>query len=139
MAQLKFPVHRENKRTQGERRDALEFGKLGEQMAERYLADLGYTILEHGYRNGHLEIDLIALDNDELVVVEVKTRTSDTILQPEDAVGHRKRAAMIRLANQYAKSRGRTENIRLDVVAIVKNDHGTDIKHIKNAFNIMSY
>ena len=139
MASLKFPTHCENTRTPEERRAAVEFGKQGEHLAERLLVDMGYTILERNYRKGHLEIDLIALDKDELVVVEVKTRTHDTILQPEDAVDHRKRAALIRLANQYIKSHGRTENVRLDVVAIVNNGHDTDIKHIKNAFNIMSF
>lgn len=139
MALVKFQFARNDNRTPEQRHEALEFGKMGEQMAARYLEDQGYTILEHNYRRGRLEIDLIALDRDELVVVEVKTRAYDTILQPEDAVGHKKRLAMIRLANEYVKSHGRTENVRLDVVAIVKNDHGADIKHIKNAFNIMNF
>lgn len=139
MALLKFPVYRENKRTPEERRTAVEFGKTGEQLAARYLVDQGYTILEHNYRKGHLEIDLIALDKEELVIVEVKTRAYDTLLQPEDAVVHRKRLALIRLANEYVKTHNRTENVRLDVVAIVKNDHGADIRHIKNAFNVMNY
>ena len=91
MALLKFHVHRENNRTPEERREALEFGKMGEQMAARYLADKGYIILEHNYRRGHLEIDLIALDGDELVIVEVKSRAYDTIMRPEEAVDHKKR------------------------------------------------
>ena len=132
-------MYRENKRTPEERRTAVEFGKTGEQLAARYLVDQGYTILEHNYRKGHLEIDLIALDKEELVIVEVKTRAYDTLLQPEDAVVHRKRLALIRLANEYVKTHNRTENVRLDVVAIVKNDHGADIRHIKNAFNVMNY
>lgn len=139
MALLKFPVYRENKRTPEERRTAVEFGKTGEQLAARYLVDQGYTILEHNYRKGHLEIDLIALDKEELVIVEVKTRAYDTLLQPEDAVVHRKRLALIRLANEYVKTHNRTENVRLDVVAIVKNDHGADIRHIKNAYNVMAF
>lgn len=139
MAQLKFYRVVENKRTPEERREALEFGKLGEQMAAKYLEDQGYSILEHNYRKGHLELDLIALDGDELVIVEVKTRSYDTILRPEDAVDHQKRLAMIRLGNQYVKSHGRTENVRLDVIAIVKNGHSADVKHIKNAFNIMHF
>ena len=74
MALLKFPTHRESTRTQEERRESLEFGKLGEQMTAKYLTDKGYIILEHNYRRGHLEIDLIAQDGDELVIVEVKSR-----------------------------------------------------------------
>ena len=139
MALLKFHVHRENNLTPEERREALEFGKMGEQMTARYLTDMGFIILEHNYRRGHLEIDLIALDGDELVIVEVKSRAYDTILQPEDAVDHKKRLALIRLANEYVKTHGRKENVRFDIVSIVSKEGGTEIKHLKNAYNVMSF
>ena len=139
MAQLRFRFARNDNRTADERRKALAFGKMGEEIAARYLEDQGYIIVERNYRKGHLEIDLIALDEDEIVVVEVKTRSHDVILDPEDAVGHKKRLSLIRLANQYARSHGRTENIRLDIVAIVSNADDTEIKHIKNAFNVMRF
>ena len=139
MALLKFPTHRENSRTSEERRESLEFGKLGEQMTARYLTDKGYIILEHNYRQGHLEIDLIALDQDDLVIVEVKSRAYDTILQPENAVDHRKRQALVRLANEYVKTHNRKENVRFDIVTIVSNDKGAEIKHLKNAYNVMSF
>ena len=139
MALLKFHIHRDNNRTPEERREALEFGKLGEQMAAKLLTDKGYVILEHNYRRGHLEIDLIALDGDELVIVEVKSRAYDTILQPEEAVDHRKRLNLIRLANEYVKTHGRKENVRFDIVSIVSNANGTEIKHLKNAYNVMSF
>ena len=139
MALLKFHVHRENNRTLEERREALEFGKTGEQMTARFLTDKGYVILEHNYRRGHLEIDLIALDGDELVIVEVKSRAYDTILQPEEAVDHKKRLALIRLANEYVKSNNRKENVRFDIVSIVSKEGGAEIKHLKNAYNVMSF
>ena len=139
MALLKFHTQRTNKRTPEERREALEFGKMGEQMAATYLTDKGYIILEHNYRRGHLEIDLIALDGDELVVVEVKSRAYDTILQPEEAVDHKKRLNIIRLANEYVKTHRRKENVRFDVISIVSNANGTEIKHLKNSYNVMSF
>ena len=139
MALLKFPTHRESTRTQEERRESLEFGKLGEQMTAKYLTDKGYIILEHNYRRGHLEIDLIALDGDELVIVEVKSRAYDIILQPEEAVDHKKRLALIRLTNEYVKSHNRKENVRFDIVSIISNDKGTEIKHLKNAYSVMSF
>lgn len=139
MALLKFHVQRENNRTLEERREALEFGKIGEQMTAKYLTDKGYIILEHNYRRGHLEIDLIALDGDELVIVEVKSRAYDNILQPEDAVDHKKRQALIRLANEYVKTHGRKENVRFDIVTVVSKEGGAEIKHLKNAYNVMSF
>ena len=139
MALLKFHTQRTDNRTPEERREALEFGKIGEQMAAKYLTDKGYIILEHNYRRGHLEIDLIALDGDNLVIVEVKSRAYDTVLQPEDAVVHKKRLALIRLANEYVKMHGRKENVRFDIVSIVSNANGTEVKHLKNAYNVMCF
>lgn len=139
MTLLKFHTQRSNNRTLEERRESLEFGKLGEQMAAKLLTDKGCIILEHNYRRGHLEIDLIALDGDELVIVEVKSRANDTLLQPEAAVDHKKRLALIRLANEYVKSHKRKENVRFDIVSIVTNANGNEIKHLKNAYNVMSF
>ncbi len=139
MALLKFHVQRNDNRTPEERREALEFGKIGEQMTARYLTDKGYIILEHNYRRGHLEIDLIALDGDELVIVEVKSRAYDNILQPEAAVDHKKRQALIRLANEYVKSHNRKENVRFDIITVVSKEGGAEIKHLKNAYNVMSF
>ena len=138
MALLKFHTQRTDNRTL-ERREALEFGKMGEQMTARYLTDKGYIILEHNYRRGHLEIDLIALDGDELVIVEVKSRAYDNILQPEAAVDHKKRQALIRLANEYVKSHNRKENVRFDIITVVSKEGGAEIKHLKNAYNVMSF
>ena len=139
MALLKFHTQRTDNRTPEERREALEFGKIGEQMTAKYLTDKGYIILENNYRRGHLEIDLIALDEDELVIVEVKSRAYDNILQPEDAVDHKKRLALIRLANEYVKTHGRKEDVRFDIVTVVSKADGAEIKHLKNAYNVMSF
>ena len=139
MALLKFHTQRINNRTPEERREALEFGKMGEQLAARYLTNIGYIILEHNYRRGHLEIDLIALDGDELVIVEVKSRAYDNLLQPEAAVDHKKRLALIRLANEYVKTHNRKENVRFDIVSIVTNANGTEKKHLKNAYNVICF
>ncbi len=154
MVLLNVHIHRENKLTPEQRREALELGKLGEQMAAKHLEEQGCTILERNYRKGHLEIDIIALDpnpqcaqprfpsketTNELIIVEVKTRTHNTVFQPEDAVNHRKRLNLIRLGNQYIKSHGRKETVRLDVISIVKDDSGFHLKHIKNAFNVMRF
>lgn len=139
MALLKFHTEKRHKPTLEERREALAFGKMGEQMAAKYLTDKRYVILEHNYRRGHLEIDLIALDGDELVIVEVKSRAYDTILHPEEAVDHKKRLNLIRLANEYVKTHGRKENVRFDIVSIVSNANGTEIRHLKNAYNVMCF
>ena len=139
MALLKFPVYCENHRTLEDRQVAKEFGVLGEQMATRYLEDKGCVILDRNYRKGHQEVDIIALDHDELVIAEVKTRSSETFFAPEDAVDHQKRLNLIRVANNYVQKNHRTEPVRFDIIAIVSSNKGAEIKHIKNAFNIMQF
>lgn len=138
MAYTKFFFARKERSLES-RQESKEFGATGEQMAARYLVDKGYVIIEHNHHNRHKEVDIIALDQGELVFVEVKTRSSDYFMQPEEAVNHQKRQNLIRVANQYIRYHKRSEPARFDVIAIVKNDKETRIKHIKNAFNIFTY
>ena len=128
-----------NRLTPEERHQAQELGKQGEDMAVQYLKDNGYAILERNYRKGHLEIDIIAYYEGLLVIVEVKTRSSDTFMRPEEAVNHKKRMDLMHLANYYIKSHRMTEEVRFDVISIVSNAQGTNIEHIKDAFNNFDY
>lgn len=121
------------------RQEAKEFGVLGEQIATRYLEDQGYVILDRNYRRGHKEVDIIALDHGEIAVVEVKTRTNEEYFTAEQAVDHQKRQNIIRVANNYVRRYHRSEPIRFDIIAIVGNGPHAEIRHTKNAFNIMNY
>ena len=60
-----------------------ELGEIGEEMAVEYLLDKGYIILERNYRFDRAEVDIIAQDNEQIVIVEVKTRTSDFFGDPQ--------------------------------------------------------
>ena len=53
-----------------------ELGKWGENLAAEYLQDKGYEILERDWKSGHHDLDIVAKEDDTLVVVEVKTRRS---------------------------------------------------------------
>lgn len=129
----------QKERTTDTRQKAEEFGVTGEQIARHYLEDKGYVILDRNYHDHHREVDIIALDNDVLVFVEVKTRSSCQFMQPEDAVDHSKRERLIKAANQYILSHKRDEPLRFDIITIVSDDGKMVINHIKNAFNIMSF
>ena len=124
-----------NRLTPEERRQAQELGKWGEDKAVQYLKDNGYAILERNYRKGHLEIDIIAYCEGLLVVVEVKTRTSNSFSRPEEAVTHKKQVDLMRLANYYLLSHHRNERVRFDIISIVANAQEPEIEHIKDAFN----
>ena len=121
------------------RQEAKELGETGEQMAARYLEEQGCVILERHYRKDHKEVDIIALDHGELAVVEVKTRTSEGVFAAEQAVDHRKRQNIIRVANNYVRRYHRTEPLRFDIIAIVGSGATAEIRHTKNAFNVFNY
>ena len=139
MALLKFRFAPPKERSVENRQEAKEFGVLGEQIATRYLEDQGYVILDRNYRRGHKEVDIIALDHGEIAVVEVNTRSNEEYFTAEQAVDHQKRQNIIRVANNYVRRYHRSEPIRFDIIAIVGNGPHAEIRHTKNAFNIMNY
>jgi len=59
-----------------------ELGEKGEEIAAGHLLKNGYAILERNWRFGKEEIDIIASQDDELIIVEVKTRNSVFLANP---------------------------------------------------------
>jgi putative endonuclease len=100
----------------------LALGRRGEDLAHRYLRRQGYTIVARNYRlaSGEAEADLIAWDQDTLVIVEVKTRRSEAFGPPDRAVGPDKLTQLRRAARSYArKTKTPWEKVRLDLVTVV--------------------
>ena len=62
----------------------LELGKKGEILAKEYLEEKGYEILDENWITGKLEVDLVALIDNVIVFIEVKTRTGNFFGEPED-------------------------------------------------------
>ena len=109
-------------------------GELGEEIAVGYLAHKGLQIIERNYRFKNSEIDIIARDGDEMVFVEVKTRHSNFILEPEYSVTKKKQSMIIKGANHYLISRDIELESRFDIVTVVIFPEGEDINHLKSAF-----
>lgn len=103
-----------------------------EQLAARYLVDNGYTVLERNFRNKTGEIDIIAKNDNLIVFVEVKYRSSKKYGYAVEAVSYRKQQIIRQVAMYYITTRYKSCDIpcRFDVIGI----DGTDITHIKNAF-----
>jgi len=111
-------------------------GQEGEERAAQFLIEKGYRILERNYRTRSGEIDLIALHKDEVVFVEVKTRTSDSFGAPELAVNSRKQRSMIKAALGYIKYKKIHQvPCRFDVVTVGASA-GRKVEHIQNAFEM---
>ena len=111
-----------------------DLGKLGEDLAVQYLTDKGYEILERNWRNIHKEIDIIAKEGDDLVIVEVKARQSDEYGEPDIAVTKRKQRMLIAAANAYILRNNLDMSTRFDIVSIVFKDGEPVIEHIEDAF-----
>ena len=112
-----------------------ELGHLGEKLAKDYLVAKGYQIVEQNWVCGHKEIDIIALDGKELVIVEVKTRRVTYLVDPEETVDKYKQRFLIWAAEAYIERNNLDVDVRFDIVAIVidkNNEHRID--HIENAF-----
>ena len=110
-------------------------GIEGEGIACQYLSNTGYRILHTRYRIEGIEIDIIARKEDILVFVEVKTRRSDALESPQDAVDIKKQHRMIRAANAYMQDYEEDLSIRFDIIAIVTNANHSRIDHIEDAFS----
>jgi putative endonuclease len=104
---------------------AAAIGEYGERMAERYLRDLGLTILARNWRCPLGEIDLVASDGRVLVVCEVKTRRGAAYGSPVDAVTAHKLARLRRLAAAWLHERGGGfSEVRVDVVGVYRPRSG---------------
>ena len=69
----------------------------------------------------------------------VSTRTNEDLFAAEQAVDHRKRQNIIRVANNYVHRTRRTEPLRFDIIAIVGSGATAEIRHTKDAFNVFNY
>lgn len=115
-----------------------ELGKWGEQYAADYLQSIGYDIIERDWRIGHRDIDIIARTGDgtTVVFVEVKTRTSDVVTKPDDAVDIKKIRNIGYAANNYIKTKGIVDEVRFDIISIIGNNkESAQLEHIIEAFN----
>ncbi len=111
-----------------------ELGHKGEEIAAEYLTDKGYEILAYNWQFKHKEIDIIARDGDYLVIVEVKTRSSDGWENPREAVTNKKIRFLIDAAEEYIMKNDVMMETRFDIVTLIPSGDSWEIEHIKEAF-----
>ena len=118
-----------------------ELGKRGERIAEEWLVERGWQIVERRFRSGHRDIDLVVERQDAegrlVAFVEVKTRVSAAYGGPLGAVHWKKQREMARAARDWM-SRERTvgDNFRFDVVGVLFGGSSPEVLHIENAFQV---
>ena len=111
-----------------------KLGKEGEEIACNLLVEKGYKIAERNWRYGKLELDIIAKRDNTLVVVEVKTRANDYYGDPEDFVSLAQQKHIIKATNEYILQKDLDLETRFDVIAIIKDDKKTKVRHLEHAF-----
>jgi putative endonuclease len=111
-----------------------ELGKKGEQLAVDYLVKNNYDIIERNYRFDKAEVDIIALKNQILAIIEVKTRSSSDFGNPQDFVKPKQIQRLVKAVDEYVIENDLDVEIRFDIIAIVKTGTAYDIEHLENAF-----
>ena len=113
-----------------------ELGKRGEEIAFLQLMEKGYIIRERNWRYKKDEIDIIAEKDNKIIIVEVKTRTSDEVEDPEDAVTMKKQRFLIRAADAYITTNEITMEAQFDVITLLLNPVTGQflMNHIPDAF-----
>ena len=113
-----------------------DHGRIGEDLAHRYLRRNGCTVVARNYRprSGGGEIDLVAWQRETLVFVEVKTRASAEFGAPERAVDLEKERFLRHAARDYARRAGvEWDRVRFDIVSVVLS-RPPEIEWIQDAF-----
>lgn len=110
-------------------------GKWGEDLARDHLIAQGYAIVDTNARIGHYELDIVAMKDDKIIFVEVKTRT-DNISDPLDAIDQKKIRQLCRAADAYIRNKGFPHEVQFDVITIVGLPDSPDLKltHYPDAF-----
>lgn len=116
-------------------------GKRGERIAEDWMVERGWRVLDRRFRSGHRDIDLvmerIGGEGRLIAFVEVKTRVSAAFGGPLGAVHWRKQREMVSAARDWlARSRQAGYCFRFDVVGIVYGKGAPDVIHVENAFSV---
>ena len=101
-----------------------ELGRAGERAAADLLRSRGYQVVGAGFLARRGELDLVCRRGNELIVVEVKTRTSDAFGTPLEAVGQRKRRALMAAAAEYRALAEWRGPIRYAVVGVMVQPDG---------------
>ncbi len=112
-----------------------DLGKAGENAAVAYLEKKDYVIRHRNWRKGHFELDIVAAQANELVIVEVKTRRNRAFADPEDAVDLAKIRRTVRAADTYMKLFQIDVSVRFDIITVVGGPENFTIEHLKEAFH----
>lgn len=110
-------------------------GAFGEQQAAKLLRADGYEIYAANYSTFVGELDIVALKDNVMCFVEVKTRQVDGMTNPADAVDARKEENIKGSAAAFMNRYSLKHKVRFDIIEVyVEGNRVVKMNHIKNAF-----
>lgn len=112
-----------------------DFGNLAENLAADFLTQKNYKILVRNFRYQRAEVDIIAEFEDLIVVVEVKARSYNSLIEPQEAVTKKKIKSILLCSDFFMKENAIDKEVRFDIITVVPDESGKlVIEHIEDAF-----
>lgn len=118
---------------------AQALGALGERIAARWLLRDGWQVVDRRWRSGRRDLDLVAIRDNVVAFVEVKTRRTTWSGGPVEAVNWRKQRELTRSAQAWLDQRGvlmapDDAVFRFDIVGVVACRERVGVRHVEGAF-----
>ncbi len=114
-----------------------ELGKKGEELARKHLQKNGYEVLHTNWvpDKSKNELDIVAKKDNVLVIVEVKSRSTDSFEHPKDAITAAKIRRIVKATHDYIFTFDSLIDTRFDIISVLPNKQGGFlIEHIEDAF-----
>lgn len=112
-----------------------DFGNLAENLAAEFLVAKNYKILARNFRYQRAEIDIIAEFENVIIIVEVKARSYDTLIEPQEAVTKKKIKSIVLCTDYFLSENKIDKEVRFDIITVLPDVTGKlQITHIENAF-----
>ncbi|MGA9212624.1 YraN family protein [Kaistella sp.] len=114
-----------------------DFGNLAEDLATDFLAQKNYKILARNFHFQKAEIDIVTEFENQIVIVEVKARSYNTLIDPQEAVTKKKIKSIVLCADFFMKEKNIDKEVRFDIITVLPDEKGKlIINHIEDAFQI---
>ncbi len=115
--------------------DHNDLGKTAEDLAVAHLQKNGYTILVRNFRFQRAEIDIVAEKDNLIIIIEVKARSTDLFMLPQDAVTKTKIKLLVSAANHFMETFNKDQEVRFDIISVLPDEKkNLIIEHITDAF-----
>ncbi|MCW4451676.1 YraN family protein [Kaistella sp. BT6-1-3] len=112
-----------------------DFGNLAEDLAVEYLEKKNYRIIARNFRYQKAEIDIVAEFDALIVVTEVKARSYNTLIEPQEAVTKKKIKSIVMCTDFFMQDKTIDKEVRFDIITVLPDEKGVlQLTHIEDAF-----